>query len=413
MDDIELDNLDKRPEEEQPEDQEEETNVDTDWRNESIYTFDTSNPDFARENLNAMRDADRELGKRIGKTRKKYTDDKKSLLSEIGIRIDKRDSPSLFERLKITHNEKGKVNGAEFDGVKVIVLKGKRLEYTVDVKKAAKVNEFKELVKVAEERHAKTAEGFVEESISDVPVSEEFVLSVIRNSIENLEDYIDEKVAEIETRIKNSEKDGQTGSSSVVLDKEKIREFRGITKTADHNLDNGGLGVQEKYFRDLAKDEPNELKSKLYEEMADVCVLKADEIRLRRNIRPESEEVQSIVEEETQRNDLGKFKRFKQWAKKNLGGISVVAISVAGIITTIVMGARTVVKRGASATSKFAKSLAKVAEKAAPVIGGLLNLAAKVLTLGAKGINFLANNLWILVVPIAYALYERIKKNTK
>ena len=36
MDDIELDNLDKRPEEEEeePEDQEEETNVDTDWRDE-------------------------------------------------------------------------------------------------------------------------------------------------------------------------------------------------------------------------------------------------------------------------------------------------------------------------------------------------------------------------------------------
>ena len=61
--------------------------------------------------------------------------------------------------------------------------------------------------------------------------------------------------------------------TSVTLDKEKVREFRGITKTADHNLDNGGLKVQEEYFRDLAENEPNELKSKLYEEMVDVCVL--------------------------------------------------------------------------------------------------------------------------------------------
>ena len=90
-----------------------------------------------------------------------------------------------------------------------------------------------------------------------------------------------------------------------------------------------------------------------------------------------------------------------------------VAISVAGIITTIVMGAKTVVKRGANATSKFAKSLAKVAEKAVPVIGGIFNLAAKVLTVGAKGINFLSNHLWILAVAITYALYERRKKNTK
>ena len=148
--------------------------------------------------------------------------------------------------------------------------------------------------------------------------------------------------------------------------------------------------------------------------MADVCVLKADELRLRRNQRPESKIVQSIVEQETQNNDLGKFERFKRWSKKNLAGLSVVAISVADIITTIVMGARNTVRRGASATSKFAKSLAKVAEKAVPVIGGLLNLAAKVLTLGAKAVNFLSNYLWTLAVAITYALYEqRREKNTK
>ena len=52
-----------------------------------------------------------------------------------------------------------------------------------------------------------------------------------------------------------------------------------------------------------------------------------------------------------------------------MGGISVVATSVAGIITTIVMGAQNAIKRGARATSKFAKTLAKIAEKAAPVLG--------------------------------------------
>ena len=402
MADIKLDNLGERPEE-QPQDQEEEeeTNVDTDWRDESVVILSGFNPDDIRENQDALKDADRELGKRIRVKNRAYTEDQKSLLRELGIRINKEDSPSLFERLKLTINKKGKYNGAEFDGVEIIVLKGKRLEYTIDVSKAAKVNEFKELVKVAEERHAKTAQGFVERTVSDVPASEDLVHSIIRDSIENLESFIDEKVAEIESR-------------SVTLDMEKIREFRGITKTADHNFDNGGLKVQEEYFRDLARDEPNELKSKLYEEMADVCVLKADEIRLRRNQRPESEITQNIVEEEAQNNDLTRFERFKRWSKKNLAGISVVAISVAGIITTIVMGARTVVKRGASATSKFAKSIAKVDEKAAPVIGGLLNLAAKVLTAGAKGINFLANNLWILAVAIAYALYEKrkIRKNT-
>ena len=80
--------------------------------------------------------------------------------------------------------------------------------------------------------------------------------------------------------------------------------------------------------------------------MADVIALKVDELRLRAKVRPESEIAQNIVRGEAERNDLTRFQRFKRWAKRNLGGISVVAISVAGIITTIVMGARTVIKKG-------------------------------------------------------------------
>ena len=244
--------------------------------------------------------------------------------------------------------------------------------------------------------HKKTSVSLIEDTLGDIPVDADLTHSVLQNSIENLESFIDDKVAEIE-------------ANSVSIDKEKIREFRGITKKADHNLDNGGLKTLENYFRDLAKNEPNGLK-KLYEGMADVCVLKADEIRLRRNERPKSEIVQSVVEEEAQNNDLTRFERFKQWTKKNLGGISVVGISVASIITTIVMGARTVIKKGAQATSKFARSLAKLGGKAALVIGSLFNLAVKLLTLSANAVGFLSKNLWLLAVGLAYMLCEKRKK---
>ena len=117
-----------------------------------------------------------------------------------------------------------------------------------------------------------------------------------------------------------------------------------------------------------------------------------------------------MVEEEAQQNDLTRFERFKQWAKKNLGNISLAAISVAGIITTIVMGARTAIKKGAQATSKFARALAKLGAKVAPIIGNLLGLVAKLLTLGASAVGFLAKNLRLLAVAIAYILYEKYKK---
>ena len=267
--------------------------------------IDTSNPDA--EIPNPRKDA--------GVIRRAYREDKKSLLREMGININKGDGPSAkaaFEKLKVTVNRKGRVNGAEYDDVRIIVEKGKRLVYTEDVKKASKVNEFKRLVERAELEHGKTGAAVVEEAVPDVTVNKDLANSVLRNSIERLESEIDEMVANIESR---------SVETSVTLDKEKIREFRGITKTADHNLNNGGLKVQEEYFRDPPRDEPNELRSKLYQEMANVCALKADKIRLRRSQHPESELVRSIVEEEAQNNDLTRFERFKRWSK-NIWGVS-------------------------------------------------------------------------------------------
>ena len=148
-----------------------------------------------------------------------------------------------------------------------------------------------------------------------------------------------------------------------------------------------------------------------------MAALKADELRIRANVRPESELARSIVVQEAENNDWTRFERFKRWAKRNLGGISIVAISVAGIVTIIVVGARNAVKKGASATSKLSKTFGKITEKAEPVLGALLNLAAGVLKLGATAsppgptTEFLSRNLWLLAVMIAYALYERHRGN--
>ena len=166
------------------------------------------------------------------------------------------------------------------------------------------------------------------------------------------------------------------------------------------------IRAEETHWRNLAERQTDPNKKLLYESIADVAVLKADELRPRANIRLEGELARSIVEEEAVNNDLTRFERFKHWAKRNLGGISVVAISVASIITTIAVGAQNAVKRGASATSKLAKTLGEIAEKAGLVLGALLNLTAGVLKLGAKAVGFLSENLWLLAVMITYALYD-------
>ena len=127
MDDNELDNLDRREEEEEQQEAQQETNIDdNDWRDQSIVVIDTSNPDTIP---NPRRDP--------GVMRRAYTEDKKSLLREMGINVNKGDGPSakaVFEKLKITVNRKGRVNGAEYDGTRIIVQRDKKLVCTEDAK---------------------------------------------------------------------------------------------------------------------------------------------------------------------------------------------------------------------------------------------------------------------------------------
>ena len=84
MDDIEFDNLGDRPIE--PEEEE----ASTDWRDESVI-IDEFNP--VREGLDEEKNADKELGKKLGAIKGSYTEDKKNLLREIGVNINKGDGP--------------------------------------------------------------------------------------------------------------------------------------------------------------------------------------------------------------------------------------------------------------------------------------------------------------------------------
>ena len=199
MDEIELDNLGEDPIPEEEEEGVEETN--TDW-DKSVIIMSGMNPDL-RQGLEEQKQADRELGKIQGGRNRGYTEDKKNLLKELGIFLNKGDGPfakSIFDKLKVTVNRKGDINGAEFENVRIIVQRGKRLVYTEDTKKLAKVTEFKELVDKAELEHKKTPAALIEETLPDIPVTTDLEQTAVRNSTEDLEHYIDEKVAEIEAK---------------------------------------------------------------------------------------------------------------------------------------------------------------------------------------------------------------------
>ena len=94
-------------------------------------------------------------------------------------------------------------------------------------------------------------------------------------------------------------------------------------------------------------------------------------------------------------------------------GISAVAIAIAGIITTIVVRPRKVVKQGAKVMSSLAKAVTNIAKKLGPLIVLILNLVAQMLTRGAKGIEFFAKNLWLLAIALAYLVYDQYKERKK
>ena len=128
---IEFKERGERPEE-QPEYQEEETNVDEE-RDESILVPDGSNPDFLGERQEW--DIDTETS---------YTKQKEDLLKEAtGKEIYKEDNPSLFEKLKLTKT------GAKYDNVDMIVFRGKKAQVTKNKRYAAKRAEFEEQIKIA------------------------------------------------------------------------------------------------------------------------------------------------------------------------------------------------------------------------------------------------------------------------
>ncbi|CAB4000153.1 Hypothetical predicted protein [Paramuricea clavata] len=249
------------------------------------------------------------IGRDVGVMKRAYTLDKKDFLKrELGVNINKGDGPSsaiIFDKMKLTVNKAGtKISGTTFKDVKIIISKNALVEEQL------------------------------ERQNLDAP--QELVDNVLENAVERMDDELSVQSEVI-------------GNNTVITENE-LRELRGILNVKE----NSGkqkieyLEIDENHWKELARTERTagrEQKALLYEAMANTAELKADEIRLRSNERPKGPKAMSIVEEEVEINDLTRFEIFKKWARENIAEISAVAISVAGIITTIIMGVRSVAKK--------------------------------------------------------------------
>ena len=77
------------------------------------------------------------------------------------------------------------------------------------------------------------------------------------------------------------------------------------------------------------------------------------------------------------------------------------------------MTGRNAIKKAAKPVGQFGKALANIAKKAAPAIATILNILAQTLTWGAKALEFLSRNLWIVALFLTYLLYDTLKDRYK
>ena len=145
----------------------------------------------------------------------------------------------------------------EFDSVKIIVLEGKTMRFTKNVKSASKLKEFDALVREAKKEHEKTAVALIEDSIPGVFVDNNLIDSVLSNSLERLKEEISERADEI----------------TVELTENEIREPRGILTTKLPTLEQqreGGITVkrridaiktEETHWRDIPERQNNPEKN--------------------------------------------------------------------------------------------------------------------------------------------------------
>ena len=219
------------------------------------------------------------------------------------------------------------------------------------------------------------------------------------------EDNIFEDIELIDVRVTRDDIPGLTPTEN--------RELRGVLNPTDtmdlesRTGDDGALQKQLEYFQDTInktmelRDETDDTEEFLNFEERIVALREA---RDRTVIQKELEEGRQAQEE-----DISRCRKLVKWLGKEKVGLTGVAVSTAGLITALLIHARGAIIGTAKATGKVAKALANLAKKAVPILVPILNGIATALSWGAKGVAWLASNLWLLAVTAALIAYNYLE----
>ena len=324
----------------------------------------------------------------IAGIKRSITNDVKKIFKDIfNVGIEKKNghnSESILENTRFQNAKDGRFT-IEFKGKRIGWIERDRSVSLFEKKNKKLVDEFKNSMDGAAREFEKTPNSLVK-NLPDSAVED-----ILNTSVEKISEEIDQ--------------------ITTTLTEQELREFAGVLNpkgpTAEDRIK--ALETQVNYWESVRKEtekvveegSPNEVeKAKLelskIESLEKTAKLQADFERLKNNEKPIHDETLEIINDEIQENDLTKLERFKQWARENLIGFSAIAISIAGIITTVVIAGRKAVKETAKGVGKVAKALFNLGKQLGPLIAPILNILATAVSWGVKGLEFLSKNLWLL-----------------
>ena len=327
------------------------------------------------------------VNKDIAGIKRSITNDVKKVFKDIfNVTIEKKNgvnSESILENTRFQNAKDGRFT-IEFKGKRIGWIERDRSVSLFEKKNKKLVNEFKNSMDGAAREYQQTPESLVK-NLPDYVVKD-----ILNASAETLVDEIDQITA--------------------TLTEQELREFAGVLNpkgpTAEVKIK--ALEVQADHWKaerqEAEKGAQDESEITKLESLEKTARLQADFERLKNNEKPVHKETLDIINDEVRENDLSRLERFKQWARENLIGFSAIAISIAGIITTVVIAGRKAVKNTAKGVGRVAKALFNLGKKLGPLIAPMLNILATAVSWGVKGLEFLSKNLWLLVIILLWFL---------
>ena len=306
------------------------------------------------------------VNKDIAGIKRSITNDVKKVFKDIfNVTIEKKNgvnSESILENTRFQNAKDGRFT-IEFKGKRIGWIERDRSVSLFEKKNKKLVNEFKNSMDGAAREYQQTPESLVK-NLPDYVVKD-----ILNASAETLVDEIDQITA--------------------TLTEQELREFAGVLNpkgpTAEVKIK--ALEVQADHWKAERKEAKNGSEITKLESLEKTARLQADFERLKNNEKPIHEETLNIINDEVRENDLSRLERFKQWARENLIGFSAIAISIAGIITTVVIAGRKAVKDTAKGVGRVAKALFNLGKKLGPLIAPMLKHSSYSSELGCKRIR--------------------------